>query len=272
MLRRFQRRRARRRLTVRPRVSRIVRAPLAQTPRVVSDLPSRGDAHVPRRSPRRLHESPKTPTRRRRPPTTTRRRLRLHRRRSLVTHASLTFHDTHPRARSTVHIFRSIDVRPFSRSTAADASREDSTARAVPASHARARVSRSRSRARASKILFSRASPRARDRSNEPPRERDAVDRARLKIQTRRRMGASPAKRAAEDVSPGVRTPTDVSPETSAGTPSGVEERGRRKRGRAAKTDGGTGTRGGVSLGAADEIRRRPASDARSRARRDRGR
>ena len=84
-------------------------------------------------------------------------------------------------------------------------------------------------------------------------------------------MSASPANRAAEDVSPGVRTPTDVSPETSAGTPSGVEERGRRKRGRAAKTDDGTGTRGGVSRdGGRDStstgVRREVTREARSRA------
>ena len=84
-------------------------------------------------------------------------------------------------------------------------------------------------------------------------------------------MSASPAKRAAEDVSPGVRTPTDVSPETSAGTPSGVEERERRKRGRAAKTDDGTGTRGRDSRdGGRDStstgVRREVTREARSRA------
>ena len=173
VLRRFQRRRARR-LTVRPRVSRIVRAPLAQTPRVVSDLPSRGDAHVPRRSPRRLHESPKTPTRRRRPPTTTRRRLRLHRRPSLVTHASVTFHETHPRARSTVHIFRSIDVRLFSRSTAADASREDRPLSPSPR-HTLARASlahvpaRARRRHPSHAHLRARATARTNQRARETP-------------------------------------------------------------------------------------------------------
>ena len=67
VLRRFQRRRPRRRLKVRARVSRVVRDPLAQTSRIVSNLSPRGDAHVPRRSPRRLYESPPptAPTRRR---------------------------------------------------------------------------------------------------------------------------------------------------------------------------------------------------------------
>ena len=178
VLRRFQRRRARRRLTVRPRVSRIVRAPLAQTPRVVSDLPSRGDAHVPRRSPRRLHESPKTPTRRRRPPTTTRRRLRLHRRRSLVTHASLTFHDIHPRARSTVHIFRSIDVRPFSRSTAADASREVRPLAPSPR-HTLARASLAHVPARARRRYSSHARLRARATARTNHRARETPSTAR---------------------------------------------------------------------------------------------
>ena len=169
VLRRFQRRRARRRLTVRPRVSRIVRAPLAQTPRVVSDLPSRGDAHVPRRSPRRLHESPKTPTRR---------RLRLHRRRSLVTHASLTFHDTHPRARSTVHIFRSIDVRLFSRSTAADASREVRPLAPSPR-HTLARASLARVPARARRRHSSHARLRARATARTNHRARETPSTAR---------------------------------------------------------------------------------------------
>ena len=83
-------------------------------------------------------------------------------------------------------------------------------------------------------------------------------------------MSASPAKRAAEDVSPGVRTPTDVSPETSAGTPSGVEERGRRKRGRAAKTDDGGDARRVSRDGGRDStstgVRREVTREARSRA------